>query len=315
MSTSGGIHHVTAICSDPRQNVAFYTRGLGLRLVKKTVNFDDPGTWHLYYGDETGSPGTALTFFAWPGATRGSNGAGMAVETAFTIPRHSLDYWGKRLSERGIPSDPPADRFGERVLSFADPEGMRFVLVASSGGEALPGWSKGEVPAEHAIRGFHGVTLDLREPGPTAEVLTGAFGFRAAGREGGRERFLSSAGKLGAVVDLRATPGALMPGASAGRQGAGTIHHVAFRAADDAAQADMVEALAAQGLRTTDQIDRRYFRSVYFREPGSVLFEIATEQPGFTLDEPKETLGTEVKLPPWFEPRRAEIVAALPPLS
>jgi glyoxalase family protein len=310
MSTSGGIHHVTAICSDPRKNVAFYTRDLGLRLVKKTVNFDNPGTWHLYYGDETGSPGTALTFFAWPGAARGSNGVGMAVETAFAIPRHSLDYWEKRLSERGIGHDAPAERFGERVLAFADPEGMRFVLVASPGAEALPGWSKGEVPSEHAIRGFHGVTLDLQAPGATAEVLTGAFGFRTAGRDSDRERFRSPAAELGAVVDLRVTPGA-----SPGRQGAGSTHHVAFRAADDGAQADMAAAVAAQGLRTTDQIDRRYFRSVYFREPGGVLFEIATEQPGFTLDESKETLGSEVKLPPWFEPRRAEIVAALPPLA
>lgn len=308
MATSGGIHHVTAICGDPRQNVAFCTRDLGLRLIKKTVNFDDPGTWHLYYGDETGSPGTALTFFAWPGAARGSLGAGMAVETAFAIPPSSLDYWGKRLSGRGIAHEPPVERFGERVLAFADPDGMRLALVASRSAAALPGWSDGKVPAEHAIRGFHGVTLDLEATGRTAEVLTGAFGFQPAGRDGDRER-LHSDGELGAVVDLRAKPET-----GAGRQGAGSVHHVAFRAADDAAQADMVAALARQGLRTTDQIDRCYFRSVYFREPGGVLFEIATEAPGFTVDEPKETLGGAIKLPPWFEPRRAEIVAALPPL-
>ncbi len=310
MANSSGIHHITAICSDPRQNVAFYTRDLGLRLVKKTVNFDDPGTWHLYYGDETGSPGTALTFFAWPGASPGSAGAGMAVETAFAIPPHSFDYWAKRLSERGIGRDAPTDRFGERVLAFADPDGMRFVLVASKRAEGLPGWSNGEVPAEHAIRGFHGITLVLGATGRTAEVLTGAFGFQPSGREGNRERFHAPDGALGAVVDLRAGPGT-----PAGSQGAGAIHHVAFRAADDAAQAAMVATLAGRGLRTTDQIDRCYFRSVYFREPGGVLFEIATERPGFTLDEPKQTLGSAIKLPPWFEPRRAEIVAALPPLK
>jgi glyoxalase family protein len=310
MTGSAGIHHVTAICSDAKRNVAFYTRGLGLRLVKKTVNFDDPTTWHLYYGDETGRPGTALTFFAWGKTPAGRNGNGMAVETAFIIPEGSLGYWTQRLVERGISHDAPERRFGETVLPLRDPDGMRLGLVAAKEASEIPGWSNGEVPAEHAVRGFHGVTLMVDAPAATAEVLTSAFAFKPAAREGNRQRFLRQADRLGQAVDILAAEGFL-----ASRQGAGSVHHVAFRAADDAAQADMVGALKTQGLRPTDQIDRCYFRSVYFREPGGVLFEIATDEPGFTLDEPKDALGTTIKLPPWYEARRAEIVAALPPIA
>jgi glyoxalase family protein len=310
VSTSAGIHHVTAICGDPRRNVAFYTRNLGLRMAKKTVNFDDPTTWHLYYGDETGRPGTALTFFAWGERPAGRNGNGMAVETAFIIPAGSLGYWTQRLIEQSIVHDLPEQRFGERVLSFRDPDGMRLALVAVEGADRIPGWSNPDVPAEHALRGFRGVTLMVGAPEPTANVLTETFGFKAAGSEGAIARYRAGGGKLATVVDVRTAEGFL-----AGRQGTGSVHHVAFRAADDAAQAEMAAALAAQGLRPTDQIDRCYFRSVYFREPGGVLFEIATDDPGFTVDEPKATLGGAIKLPPWYEGRRAEIVAALPPLA
>ena len=310
MSGSAGIHHVTAICGDPKRNVAFYTCNLGLRLVKKTVNFDDPTTWHLYYGDETGRPGTALTFFAWGERPAGRNGNGMAVETAFIIPEGSLGYWTQRLVAHGIAHDAPEKRFGESVLPLRDPDGMRLALVAVKGADQIPGWSNGDVPVEHAVRGFHGVTLMVGASAPTAQVLTGGFGFKAAGRDGHRHRFLADGDKIGSVVDIRAAEGFL-----AGRQGTGSVHHVAFRAADDAAQAGMVATLKAQGLHPTDQIDRCYFRSVYFREPGGVLFEIATDDPGFTLDEPRATLGSAIKLPPWYEPRRAEIVAALPPLT
>ena len=310
MTTSAGIHHVTAICSDPKRNVAFYTRGLGLRLVKKTVNFDDPHTWHLYYGDETGRPGTALTFFAWDQSSPGRNGNGMATETAFVIPERSLGYWAHRLVAQDIAHDALDKRFGESVLPLRDPDGMRLALVAVKDADQLPGWSNGEVPAEHAIRGFHGVTLMVDAGERTAQVLTGAFGFRADRREGNLARFRADGGPLGQVVDVRTAEGFL-----AGRQGAGSVHHVAFRAADDAAQAQMAATLAAEGLHPTDQRDRCYFRSVYFKEPGGVLFEIATDKPGFTLDEPKETLGSAIKLPPWYESLRAEIVAALPPLA
>ncbi len=310
MPASAGIHHVTAICSDPKKNVAFYTHTLGLRMVKKTVNFDDPSTWHLYYGDETGQPGTALTFFAWGELPPGRNGIGMAVETAFVIPQGSLGYWTQRLIELGISHEAPEKRFGATVLPLSDPDGMRLALVAVKGADAMAGWSNGDVPAEHAIRGFHGVTLMVGAGERTAAVLTGALGFKAAAREGNVRRFLAGGDDIGTVVDVRTAEGFL-----AGRQGAGSVHHVAFRAADDSAQSDMVKEIKAQDLHPTDQINRCYFRSVYFREPGGVLFEIATDDPGFTLDEPKEALGSTVKLPPWYEPRRAEIVAALPPLG
>jgi glyoxalase family protein len=310
MSASAGIHHVTAICHDPKKNVMFYTRGLGLRLVKKTVNFDDPTTWHLYYGDEIGRPGTALTFFAWGALSPGRNGIGMAIETAFIIPRGSLGYWRQRLTEQDIAHEAPRTRFGESVLAFRDPDGMQLALVGVDGADQIPGWSNADVPAEHAVRGFQGVTVMVGADAPTARVLTETFGFKADGREDGVERYRADAGNLATVVDLRSAPNDL-----AGRQGAGSVHHVAFRAAGDAAQADMVATLKAQGLRPTDQINRCYFRSVYFREPGGVLFEIATDDPGFTVDEPKATLGSAIKLPPWYESRRAEIVAALPPLG
>src|SRR6266508_5452122 len=190
MTASAGIHHVTAICSDPKRNVAFYTHNLGLRLVKKTVNFDDPSTWHLYYGDETGQPGTALTFFAWGKVPAGRNGNGMAVETAFIIPERSLGYWTQRLVERGISHEAPEKRFGETVLPLSDPDGMRLALVAVTGADAIPGWSNGDVPAEHAVRGFHGVTLMVGAGASTADVLTGAFGFKADAREGNLQRFI-----------------------------------------------------------------------------------------------------------------------------
>jgi glyoxalase family protein len=309
MTPSAGIHHITAICSEPRKNAAFYTRDLGLRMVKKTVNFDDPGTWHLYYGDETGSPGTVLTFFGRP-LPRGRNGIGMAVETAFAIPEQALSYWVKRLEDRGVGHDAPENRFGETVLPLQDPDGGRLELVAVKAVDGLPGWSNGDVPTEHAIRGFHSVSLWLGATEPTARVLTAALGFETIGREGNRRRFVSGGGPLGTMVDIRAAPN--FP---AGQQGAGSIHHVAFRAADDNGQAEVVAALRALGLKTTDQIDRHYFRSVYFREPGGVLFEIATDQPGFTVDERREELGQAIKLPMWCEPNRAEIEAALPPLD
>jgi glyoxalase family protein len=310
MNATAGIHHVTAICGDPRRNVAFYTGSLGLRLVKRTVNFDDPSAWHLYYGDETGSPGTALTFFAWGNVPPGHTGNGQAVAAALTIPERSLAYWTDRLAERGVPHAAPERRFGDTVVSFRDPDGMNLELVAAKGSRALPAWSGGGVPAEHAIRGFFAVTLLVADVAPTARVLTDAFGFAPQGQEGDRHRFVAAGGPLGSVVDVRAEPGA-----AAARQGAGSIHHVAFRADDDAAEMEMAAAVRALGLTPTDQIDRHYFRSVYFRETGGVLLEIATDGPGFTVDEPTAALGSALKLPAWYEPRRREIEAALPALN
>jgi glyoxalase family protein len=306
-----GIHHVTAISGRASKNVDFYTRTLGLRLVKKTVNFDDPGTYHLYYGDEQGKPGTILTFFPWEHAAPGRNGDGLTEETAFRVPSESIGYWTHRLIEKGVPHRALEKRFGEPVLSFTDPDGMSLALVGVAGAAGEPAWSGGGVPAEHAIRGFHGVTLMLEKAAPTGAVLTGLFGFKETGREGHLVRYETGEGEPGTVVTIRETAGFLP-----GRMGRGSVHHIAFRAADDGRQAEMAKKLREDHrLVPTEQLDRNYFRSVYFREPGGILFEIATDQPGFAVDEPVATLGRELKLPPFLESQRREIEAALPPID
>ncbi len=301
-----GIHHVTAMASDPRRNLAFYTGTLGLRLVKKTVNFDDPGAYHFYYGDEIGRPGTILTFFPWPDIRAGRNGLGFTHETVFRVPEASIGFWTARLVERGVEHDAIEKRFGRSVLPFRDHDGLRLALVGTPEAAAEPGWSGGGVPAEHAIRGIEGVTLLVAEEDPTAAVLTRAMGFTHAGREGSLSRYASPGG----IVDLR-----VAPGFPRGALGAGAVHHVAFRAGSDAEQAEMGAALAALGLHATEQKDRNYFRSIYAREPGGVLFEIATDDPGFSVDEAVEALGTGLKLPAQYESHRAEIAAALPALD
>jgi glyoxalase family protein len=302
-----GIHHVTAISGAAERNLDFHTRVLGLRLVKKTVNFDDPGTYHLYYGDEHGTPGTILTFFPWAHAAPGRLGVGETQETAFRVPAASLGYWTHRLVEKGVPHQ-PEKRFGETVLTFTDPDGMRFALVGVAGAEGEAAWSR-DIPAEHAIRGFHGVTLLLAEAAPTARVLIEVLGFREVARDGVVTRYRADAA-LGGHVDLRE-----VGGFPRGKLGRGSVHHVAFRAASDAAQATMAETAVKLGLHVTEQKDRNYFRSVYFREPGGVLFEIATDDPGFAVDEPVASLGHALKLPRFLEPRRAELEAKLPPLT
>ncbi|MET3354001.1 UNVERIFIED_ORG: glyoxalase family protein [Xanthobacter viscosus] len=313
--TSKGIHHVTAIAGSARRNLDFYTATLGLRLVKKTVNFDDPGTYHFYFGDDAGRPGSILTFFPWEHADEGRAGVGETQETAFRIPEASIGYWTGRLIARGLAPELPEKRFGASVISFKDPDGMRLALVGVPGIDAEPAWTGGEVPAEHAIRGLHSVTLLLKEAGPTAAILTDVFGFAETGREGTRIRFTAAGaegdGQIGTIVDIREAGGFL-----SGRQGRGSVHHIAFRAADDAAQAGMVERLTAHhGARVTGQRDRNYFRSVYFREPGGVLFEIATDDPGFAVDEAPESLGEALKLPAQYEAHRAEIEATLPAVA
>jgi glyoxalase family protein len=308
--TATGLHHVTAISGPARRNLDFYTRVLGLRLVKKTVNFDDPGTYHLYYGDETGQPGTILTFFPWEHVAPGRVGVGETQETAFRVPQGSIGYWTHRFIAAGVPHEAPAKVFGETVLPFRDPDGMALALVGVAGAEAEPAWTGGEVPAEHAVRGFHGVTLLLREVGPTGAILTDVFGLAETGREGALTRFTGSAG-LGGHVTIRAVGDFLR-----GRPGGGSVHHIAFRAADDAAQAAMAEMLTrGHGVSVTEQRDRNYFRSVYFREPGGVLFEIATDVPGFAADEPVATLGQALKLPGFLEPHRSEIERVLPAVA
>jgi glyoxalase family protein len=304
-----GIHHVTAISGKAARNLDFYSHVLGLRFVKKTVNFDDAGTYHLYYGDRVGHPGTILTFFPWEHAAAGRVGVGQTQQTAFRVPTSSIGYWTHRFIEQGVAHDAPERRFGEPVLSFTDPDGMSLALVGVTGAESEPAWSAGAIPMEHAIRGFHGVTLMLDDGARTAAILTDVLGFTAAGEDGALARYRASEA-VGGVVDIRAAKDFL-----AGRQGRGSVHHIAFRAADDASQAAMAQKLIVEhGMKPTAQFDRKYFRSVYFREPGGILFEIATDGPGFTVDEPAEMLGRDLKLPPVLESRRKEIESVLPEL-
>jgi glyoxalase family protein len=305
-----GIHHVTAISGKAAHNLDFYTRVIGLRFVKKTVNFDDPGTYHLYYGDRFGHPGTILTFFAWEHAAPGRGGVGLAQQTTFRVPASAIGYWTHRFVENGVAHEAPEKRFGETVLSFTDPDGTSLALVGVAGAESEPAWSAGKIPAEHAVRGFHGVTLMVDDAARTAAVLTDVLGFKDGGRDGTLARLRASEA-VGGIVDVREAKGFL-----AGRLGRGSVHHIAFRAADDTSQAAMAQKLVADlGLRPTDQLDRQYFRSVYFREPGGILFEIATDAPGFAVDEPVESLGHDLKLPPFLEARRKEIEAVLPELQ
>lgn len=305
-----GIHHVTAISGSPNRNLEFYTRTLGMRLVKKTVNFDDPGTYHLYYGDEKGQPGTILTFFPWEHAAQGHGGVGQTQQTVFRVPSQSIGFWTHRLVEKGVKHETPSKRFGQSIIEFSDPDGMHLALAGVDGAESEPGYAHADVPAEHAIRGFHGVTLLLENAEPTAGVLTGVLGFAFEGTDDGLRRYKAES-VAGGYVDIREAKGFLR-----GRMGRGSVHHVAFRAKDDAEQATMAKKLAEDhGLDPTHQLDRQYFRSIYFREPGGILFEIATDQPGFSVDESVESLGTSLKLPAFLESQRSKIEALLPALE
>jgi glyoxalase family protein len=312
MYSTSGLHHLTAIASDPQRNVDFYAGTLGLRFVKQTVNFDDPGTYHLYYGDATGRPGSILTFFPWPNARRGRVGVGQVAETQLAIPLAALAFWVQRLTEHQIAFAGPERRFdGETVLTFTDHDGLPLALVATTAAAALPGWeSVAGVPEEMSIRGMHAVTLCVRQLSATADVLTATMGFQRLGAHGDVVRYAVSDGAPGTYVDLRELP----TGAS-GSGGAGTVHHVAFRAADDATEFGLREQIAASGLPITEQIDRTYFRSMYFREPGQVLFELATDAPGFAVDEPAERLGETLQLPPQHAHLRSVLSSRLPELQ
>jgi glyoxalase family protein len=306
-----GLHHVTAIAGKALQNFDFYTQVLGLRFVKRTVNFDDPTTYHFYYGDETGRPGTILTFFPWENAAKGRGGVGQTHQTSFRVPVRSLGYWTQRFIEKGVAFEPLEKRFGESVLAFSDPDGMSLALVGVPDAENEPAWSNGGIPADNAIRGFHGVTLLLDDAARTGAILTDVFGFKEVAREGSVIRYRASEPEVGNIVDIYEAKGFLP-----GRQGRGSVHHIAFRAADDAEQAEMARKLVTQHrLHPTEQRDRNYFRSVYFREPGGVLFEIATDIPGFTVDEPVDSLGQALKLPAFLEAHRKDIEKVLPALE
>ncbi len=306
-----GIHHITAIAGPAQRNLDFYTRVLGLRLVKKTVNFDDPGTYHFYFGDEAGQPGTILTFFPWDHAVPGRLGVGETQETVFRVPGGAIGYWTKRLAEKGVAYETPENRFGETVIAFKDPDGMRLALVAVPGIENEAAWTSDGIPAEHAIRGFHGASLLVAQAARTGAILTDIFGFTEVAREGSVIRYKAGDTALGGIIDLREDVNG-----TRGRSGAGTVHHIAFRAASDAVQAEMVRKLAQNhGIRATEQKNRDYFRAVYFREPNGILFEIATDDPGFAVDEPAESLGQALKLPRFLEPNREKIEAVLPKVA
>jgi catechol 2,3-dioxygenase-like lactoylglutathione lyase family enzyme len=305
-----GVHHVTAITSDAQRNIEFYSGLLGLRLVKLTVNFDDPTAYHLYYGDTLGRPGTILTFFAWPGAPRGRQGTGQVAITSLAIPRPALDYWTERLTEHGVAHGQPVARFGEVALALRDPDGLALELVAADGAEARTGWEGGPVPNAYSIRGVHSVTVWEDGPVATERLLTQTLGFHKIGTDGTTARYAVGAGEPGTVLDVREAPGS-----EHGRVAVGTVHHVAWRTASDEEQLSWRERIAAAGPMVTPVQDRQYFNSIYFREPGGVLFEIATDPPGFAIDEPVERLGGVLKLPPWLEPHRAVLEQALPRLT
>ncbi len=305
---TAGIHHVTGIASDPQRNLDFYAGILGLRLVKRTVNFDDPTTYHFYFGNETGSPGTILTFFPWPHARRGRQGGGQVAVTSFSIRPGSLGFWIERFIKKRVEFEQPVARYeDERIIAFKDHEGFMGELVAHSAADSRSGWSAAGVPAEHAIRGLYAVTLWLDANELTGQLLTNTLGFELVREQGSIFRYSTNNSGSGIIVDLRCVPGIWR-----GVMGAGTVHHVAFRCSNEAEQMDVRSELTSLGYNVTPQLDRDYFKSIYFREPGGVLFEIATDAPGFAVDEPADALGQSLKLPDWLEPRRFEIEALLP---
>ncbi len=304
-----GIHHVTAIAGDPQRNIDFYVGVLGLRLVKLTVNFDDPFTHHLYYGDGRGSPGTILTFFPWPAAGRGSAGTGQVGATAFSVPAESLEFWVARLAGLKIDVDGPFTRFGEHLISISDPDGMKVELVATARSDADKSWKNGTVPVDSSIRGIHHVTLSEEGYERTATLLSATLGFELLGREGNRFRYVVGDKTPGAIVDVACAPD-LPPG----RVAVGSVHHVAWRTPDDPQQEAWRRKIVSLSYNVSPVMDRNYFHSIYFREPGGILFEIATDSPGFTVDEPLESLGSNLCLPRILEPDRDLIVARLPSL-
>src|SRR5215213_8625926 len=310
MNTLLGIHHVTAIVDDPQENIDFYTNVLGLRLVKQTVNFDDPYTYHLYYGDEQGRPGTIITFFPWPEGRHGSRGVGQTSAIAFAVPAGALAFWQVRLADNDLRFGGPEQRFGTAVLSLYDPSGLLLELVEQPSRDRGSAHSGSDAPPEAAIQGLFGVTLTVAQVAPTAAFMTDRLGFRPVEDATGYARYAIGAGADAAFVDLIGRPDV-----PRGQIAAGSVHHVAWRVADDAAIAQWQQELTRQEAGVTEIRDRQYFRSIYFREPGGVLFEIATDAPGFAFDEAQAELGTHLKLPPWLESRRSEIERRLPPIN
>ncbi len=304
-----GLHHITALASDAQKNVDFYVGVLGLRMVKKTINFDAPDVYHLYYGDETGSPGSILTFFPYAGLTRGRKGGGQLTYSAFSIPTASLSYWMDRLVEFGVPYSGPYQRFNETYLRFEDFDGMGVELVAN-GNDLRPGWDNGKIPAEYSIRGFYTATLNEFNIDRTVSLLTDVMQHKLIAEEQDLFRFEALNGGPGAYVDVMRSPKDVRA-----LQGAGSVHHIAFATDSDESQLEIREQLLSAGFNPTGVLDRNYFHSIYYREPGGILFEIATNPPGFAVDEAVAELGSALKLPEWYEPRRAKIEAELPVIS
>jgi glyoxalase family protein len=305
-----GIHHVTAIANSARRNYGFYTDVLGLRLVKKTVNFDDPTTYHLYYGNVIGEPGTILTFFPWEGIRRGRAGTGQASSIAFSIPQNATTFWLERFGNNDVTYNNPIERFDEEAIVFLDPDGLKLELVTHSHADERKAWTTESISKDHAIRGFYNVTLTVEGYERTARLLTDTLGYMLKESSVNRFRFINEHHKTANIIDL-----VCLPSGPRGSVAGGSVHHVAFRVAKEEDQLSLRQKLVELGFNVTPQIDRKYFKSIYFREPGGVMFEIATDPPGFTLDEEVEKLGRELKLPTWLEPQRKEIEGILPKLE
>jgi glyoxalase family protein len=304
-----GLHHITAIADDAQNNYEFYTKVLGLRMVKKTVNFDDPGTYHFYFGDEIGTPGTILTFFPWQGIGRGYTGTGMATEIGYSIPANGITFWEERFKKFNVKHGPLQEKFGEPILPFQDPDGLNLQMIIAAHKDDRKQWLVPEITEDVAIKGFHSVTLTVRNVTPTASILTDIFGYRLFKQDGNRYRFINEAIETANIVDILEAPTLIQ-----GRNAAGTNHHVAFRVKDDNILMEFREKILEKGFNITPKIDRDYFFSLYFREPGGVLFELATDNPGFTKDEGVEELGSSLKLPRQYEDSRSKIEKVLPKL-
>jgi glyoxalase family protein len=305
-----GLHHITAIAGEAQRNYDFYTHVLGLRLVKKTVNFDDPGTYHFYYGDTVGTPGSILTFFPWEGIQKGRTGPGMATEIGYSVPSGSLDFWANRFDELNVKHQPPSESFGEQFIKFEDPDGLILKMVTPSAADNRKPWTTKDVTENVAAKGFHSVVLTVRNVEKTAKVLTGIFGYKLLSQEGNRYRFITDAIDTANIVDIVEDAN----GAFAVNAG-GTNHHVAFRAKNDELMMEFREKVLSAGLHITEKIDRNYFYSLYFREPSGILFEIASDNPGFATDETVEELGSHLMLPPQYEGSRKRIEEFLPVLK
>ncbi len=308
MALITGIHHITAIAGNAQENVDFYTGILGLRMVKKTINFDAPDVYHFYFGDQWGSPGTVFTTFPFHGARKGTKGTGEMTYTAFSIPTAALSYWQKRLKSFGIAISDVLTRFGDELIRFEDHDGMGIELIANDR-DSRTGWTYGHIPAEFSIKGFYGATLNLKAKELTEQLLTKHMDYQFIGEENGRFRY-GTKGEPGDIVDI-----VLDKNGRQGIQSAGTVHHIAFRTANHDTQTEIQNILWNNGYQVTEIKDRNYFRSIYFREPGGVLFEIATDEPGFAIDEEEAHLGELLKLPEWAEPHREKIEKNLTPIS